>query len=541
MKIATWQKALGLYVLAGLARLLFALQLSFPPLDDPAYYIQSARNLVKGNGLDISIIWNFNPLFEKVTHPGLEFWQPLTALAMAFSLFIFGDNYFAMQLPNVLAGATLPVYAYFFARRVLPKTLPVEALALVAAFFTLFNPLMLYQSGLPTTSMLYAALVGGAVLLLTPDLSRVQPSPTAENEKLAQDQASGLSQDRACSYRWGFGVGLLIGLAYLTRTPAIFLGLTWLIVMIAKWFRGERKGWVGAFGMTILGIIIPVGIWSLRNLFTFGFISSPSAFQAIFLPDYETLFNFRQQASLQTWGEVGIGTVIGVRLEALGTAITTLNAMLPPNAIFAAIGLGVLAWKVSSARSAALYCLILFLGLPLIFGVVSTNGTYYQSVGSCAPFFIVGLIYGLWAGGQTLVKRLNRPHLQLGGLFISLFLLINFVWLIFTYQAVVENDRGLADQYGRLKIWLQANPAQVVIASQPSSVNYVANVAAVRLPPKEDLNTLLEIARKYKAEYIIITEAAGLYPNILISPANQIFSKIYQDAKGDIIIFSVPK
>jgi Dolichyl-phosphate-mannose-protein mannosyltransferase len=522
-KIKTWQKALGIYLLAVVARVVFALQLSFPPLDDPAYYIQAARSLVRGNGLEVSIIWNFNPLFATVRHPGLEFWQPLTSFALALAILIFGDNYFALQLPGILAGAGLPVYAYYFARKVLPKELPVEGLALTAAAFTLFNPLLLYQSGLPTTSMLYAALVGGALLLFTPDTARAETRYA-----------------HAYNYWGAFGFGLLMGLAYLTRTPAIFLGLTWLIVMVARRLRKEREGWLGVVGATLAGIAIPVGLWSLRNLLTFGFFSSPAAFQSLFLTDYESLFNYKNQVSLQTWGENGIGKIFEVRLEALTTAVTNLNALLPPNAIFAALGLGWLAWRVRAARSAALYCLVLFLGLPLIFGVVSTNGTYYQSAGSSAPFLLVGLVYGLWTGGQSLVKRLNRANLQLGSILIGLFLLVNFVWLVPAYQAVLANDRGLADQYGRLRAWLQANPAEVVIASQPSSLNYIAGSGAVRLPPKEDLATLLEVARKYNAKYVIITEAAGLYPSILDSPENKIFSKAYQDPKGDIIIFNVP-
>jgi 4-amino-4-deoxy-L-arabinose transferase-like glycosyltransferase len=515
ISLKTWQKALGFYLVAVAARVMFALQLSFPPLDDPAYYIQAARSLVKGNNFTVSIIWNFNPLFEQVTHPGLEFWQPLTSFALALSIIIFGDSYFALQIPGILAGATLPVFAYFFARKVLPKNLPVDTLAIIAAVFTLFNPLLLYQSGLPTTSMLYAALVGGAVLLLT-------------------------GQNFSDNWQKMFFFGLLTGLAYLTRTPAIFLGLTWLLVMIFAWRRKERKGRLITFGTGLAGIAIPVGLWSVRNLITFGFISSPAAFQSLFLTDYESLFNYKNQVSLQTWGENSIAKIIEVRLEAFGTAINNLNAMLPPNVLFAASGLGILAWRMPLARPAALYCLILFLGLPLIFGVISTNGTYYQSMASGAPFFMVGLVHGLWVGSGWLVNRLGKASLQLGSIFIGLFLLINFVWLIFIYQAVIANDRGLADQYGRLYTWLQANSAEVVVASQPSSVNYVAGIEAVRLPPKENLATLLEVARKYNARYIIVTEAAGLYPNLLTSPDNKTFPQVYIDPKGDIIIFSVP-
>lgn len=55
--------ALLLFALAFALRLIFALRLAFPPLDDPAFYIQTARNLAAGRGLTIDVIWNYSVPF----------------------------------------------------------------------------------------------------------------------------------------------------------------------------------------------------------------------------------------------------------------------------------------------------------------------------------------------------------------------------------------------------------------------------------------------------------------------------------------------
>ncbi len=193
-----------LFVVAFLVRLVYALQITFPPLDDPAYYIQAARALSGPRPweMEVGIIWNFQPLFENVRHPGMEFWMPLSSLVIGFFLWLLGDTFFAAQLPSLIAGSLLPIFTWFFARRFMP-----DGLSFVAGLLVALNPLLVYQSALPDSSMLYAALVCPALLLLT--RFREKPRPTT-----------------------ALAFGLLTGLAYLARTPAVFLVATAILFTI---------------------------------------------------------------------------------------------------------------------------------------------------------------------------------------------------------------------------------------------------------------------------------------------------------------------
>jgi len=502
----------GLFAVSFLLRLLYALQLPSPGLDDPAYYIQVARSLYHNGNLDVSILWNFNPRFENVTHPGMEFWQPLSSFALAFSFMLFGDNLFAAQLPSLLAGSLLPPLAYLFARR-----LPLQNaawLGLLAGSLLVFSPLLAYQSTLPDSSMLYAVPVALAFLLLT--RQPLKPLPA-------------------------LATGLLLGIAYLARTPALFAGLVWFILLLPRLFRkcANRESWLEAiFGA--IGIAIPAGIWSLRNMLEFGYISSPAGTQTIFLFDYESLFNYSTPLNFQTWLEGGIGKIAAVRVEALLVAWRgALDIMFIPSVIPAAIGLWLLARKFTSSRPAALYTMLLFFTLPLIFGVASANGSYYHSVGSCAPFLAVGEVYALERFAGWLSLRLNVASRSIYGFLLGFFLLASIVWLATSAVNVAQTHRAETALFNEINTWLSVRPPAPIITNQPSTLNYVSGLPGIRLPANENLATLLEVAHRYKAGYIVVTERMGLYPDLLQAPENKLFPLLYRSPKGDFEVYEI--
>lgn len=502
----------GLFALSFLLRLLYALQLPSPGLDDPAYYIQVARSLYHNGNLDVSILWNFNPRFENVTHPGMEFWQPLSSFAIALSFLLFGDNLFAAQLPSLLAGSLLPPFAYLFARRLSLQN--AAWVGVLAGALLVFSPLLAYQSTLPDSSMLYAVPVVVAFLLLT----RPPLKPLT-----------------------AFATGLLLGIAYLARTPALFAGLVWFMLLLPRLFgkRANHESWREAvFGA--IGVAIPVGIWSLRNLLEFGYISSPAGTQTIFLFDYESLFNYSTPLNFQTWLEGGLGKIAMVRVEALLVAWRgTLDIMFIPSVIPAAIGLWLLARRFAGVRPAAFYTLLLFLGLPLIFGVASTNGSYYHSAGSCAPFLAVGEIYALQRFALWLSPHLKVASRSIYGFLLGFFLLASILWLATSAVSVVQTHRTETALFNEINIWLSQHPPVPVITNQPSTLNYVSGLPGIRLPANESLTTLLEVAHRYKAGYIVITERMGLYPALLQAPENKLFPLLYRSPKGDFEVYGI--
>ena len=110
----------ALFVAALGLRLVLALQLPFPQLDDPAGYLQLARSLAGGRGLVSDVLWSYWVSFPSVTHPSNEFWMPLASVLMAGSIRLWGDTLFAAQLPGILAGSLLAPLAYGMGRTLWP-------------------------------------------------------------------------------------------------------------------------------------------------------------------------------------------------------------------------------------------------------------------------------------------------------------------------------------------------------------------------------------------------------------------------------------
>lgn len=513
-----WGVTASLFFASFLLRLVYAAQFPFPPLDDPAYYIQAARNFFTPHPWQISIIWNFQPRFSSLTHPAFDYWQPLPAFAIAAAFLLFGQSLLAAQLPSIIAGSLLPIFTYWFGRRTfgrLPQFSPrlAFALSLAAATYIVINPLLVYQASMPDSSMLYSVLVVAALWVWnkTPRKAIWQP----------------------------LAFGLLTGLAYLARTPAVFLVLAWLIYIGWSWRQKQGAAKWREVLFTLVGIGLPVGSWSLRNLLTFGFVTSPAGLQTLLIFDYQSLFNYQTPVNFSTFVARGIGPILQVRQEALANAwFQVLDLLLFPTALPAVLGLGLLAAKKVGLGLATLYSLLLLGGLPLIFGVASTNGSYYHSVGSSAPFLALGLVYIGWLLAAWVRRRnlLRTPILPaLGGLV----LILTLIKFGVSYNAAVEGSRSTNETYRQVTSWLTQHPATAVIANEPSSLNYATGLPAVRLPADENLEVLAQVAAHYQASYIVITESAGKYPALLQSPDNQRFPLVYRAPDDAFEIYGV--
>jgi hypothetical protein len=60
-----------LAILFGLGfgvRLLYSRAVVFPPLDDPAFYLTTATNLISGRGLVVDVLWSYHGSPMNVTH-----------------------------------------------------------------------------------------------------------------------------------------------------------------------------------------------------------------------------------------------------------------------------------------------------------------------------------------------------------------------------------------------------------------------------------------------------------------------------------------
>ena len=155
---------IGLLLFAGalLLRLWVAAQIVFPPLDDPAFYVQTARNVAAGRGLVSDVIYNYWVPYSSVTHPSHEYWMPVTTLVMAVFIKLWGESLLVAQLPGIFASALLPVFTYLLGRRVWPQQ---PLLSVLAVFLIVPGAIPVYQAVAADSMALYTLLGASALAL----------------------------------------------------------------------------------------------------------------------------------------------------------------------------------------------------------------------------------------------------------------------------------------------------------------------------------------------------------------------------------------
>ncbi len=237
---------LGLFATALLVRFWLATQILFPPPDDPAFYIQTARHLAEGRGFVTDVIWNYFVPFNSVTHPSHEFWMPLTSIVMALPLRLLGDTLVTAQLPGIISGALLVPVTYWMGRRLWPQ----RRWSLVAAGMLIPSAVLVYQSVNADSASLFT-------LLATLTLWTAAEAYLRRNAK------------------WAALCGILGGLSYLTRSHgSVLIGATGLVWFIG-WWRVPRAG-LKLIGIMIGAALLVIVPWWLRNLTAFGSIQPVS-------------------------------------------------------------------------------------------------------------------------------------------------------------------------------------------------------------------------------------------------------------------------
>jgi hypothetical protein len=214
-----WLSAGAVFALAFVVRAVAAAAVGFPVPEDTAYYAGVARNVVEGRGLISDALWSYQTQPLTVPRAAFEVWMPLPSLLAALPMAVAGTaNWFrAAQVVSVMAGSTVAVLAWRLgADAAAEMRLPVGRARTLGmgtgAVASLLGPLVMYGA-LPDSTALFAVLALSACLLMT---------------RIASRCGSG---EKAIPNRQLVALGVLLGVAALTRSEAIWLGLAWLAIV----------------------------------------------------------------------------------------------------------------------------------------------------------------------------------------------------------------------------------------------------------------------------------------------------------------------
>ena len=212
---------LGLFVLALIVRLLAMQVVTFPVAEASAYYAGVAVNLVTGDGLVSDSVWSFATPPLVVPKPAFELWLPMSSFLSAAVMALAGPTYGAAQLAGAMVGAAVAPLAWAIgSEAAVAQGLDARrkrSVALTSGLLAaLVSPLVL-GSVVPDSYIPFTVFMLAAALLL----------PRALGAR------SGPLDGRSRPTLAGVGLGLALGLAYLSRQEVIWMGLT--VLLFTAW------------------------------------------------------------------------------------------------------------------------------------------------------------------------------------------------------------------------------------------------------------------------------------------------------------------
>jgi hypothetical protein len=497
-----WLTAGGLFIVALAVRSIVASTVPFPTPEDTAYYYGVARNLVEGRGLVSDAIWSFGTPLPTFPRPAFELWLPLPTFLAAIPMLVLGTGFHAAQLGTVVVGALVPVLAWrlaadMAAERGLPEG-RARTLALGSGLTAIVLLPLVLHGVLPDSTTPFTAIALAACLLMS---------------RLAGDAGDVRSGDPRL-----LALGLLFGLAALTRNEVAWLGLVWVFLV----WRAGGDAPMRAQRLRLVAIPAAVGLivlapWLVRDWLTFGSpLPGQVATNALSVSGFD-IFAYQQPPTIGRYLAQGPGWLAASRIE--GLTHNLVSVLLLPSVPVGIVGLLALPWmgRARALRPVVLLSVLTFAATTLLFPVSTTWGTFLHAAGPVHVLLIVSCLatldeviarVGIWRGW-------TRPVAWLGPA-LTVFMAVLFSVGILGYAGQArEVERRYAALGPALVAAGQADLSGPVVADFPIWYAEGMRRRALALPD-EPPAAILDLARRYGARLLVISKPDhGRWPAVL--------------------------
>lgn len=486
-----WLSAGLIVAVALLVRVVVAAQIVFPKPEDTAYYVGVARNLVEGRGLVADALWSYQTPPLVFPRPAFEVWLPLPTFLAAIPMAFLGTTFAAAQVESLLVGASVPVLAWRLAADVAAeRRLPTgraRTLALGTGLTSAFYlPLVLFST-LPDSTMPFAALALAASLVM----SRIARAP----------RGLGARDPRLVA------LGVLIGLAALTRNEAVWLGLGWAIVAwrIPGTSRVARARAVVVAGVAALVVFAP---WMVRDWIVFGSpLPGQAAANALSVTGFD-IFAWNDPPTLSRYLAVGPARLLEMRAE--GVSHNLFSVLLLPGMPLSLIGLVALPWQARgpAVRPVLLLAAITFLVTSLAFPVATQWGTFLHAAGPVHVLLILSALLGLDAAIQRVgaIRGWTRPVAWLGA---TLGIAGSLLFSAALLPSFGSGSSTTASQYEQIAARTAAAGYPLDESAGPVISNFPIWLAeSQRIPtlglPNESPNDVVDLARAFPGARLLL-------------------------------------
>jgi hypothetical protein len=497
-----WLTAGGLFFMALVVRSIVAAAVPFPTPEDTAYYYGVARNLVEGRGLVSDAIWSFGTPPLEVPRPAFEVWLPLPTFLAAIPMLVMGTGFHAAQVGTVVVGALVPVLAWRLAADVAEERgLPAgraRTLAVGSGLTAIVLLPLVLHGVLPDSTTPFTAIALAACLLMT---------------RLAGDARSIRPGDLRL-----LALGLLFGLAALTRNEVAWLGLVWIFLVWRATdgtaMPGQRLRLVAVPAAIGLLVLAP---WLVRDWQAFGSpLPGQAATNALSVSGFD-IFAYQQPPTLARYLAQGPGWLVSSRIE--GLTHNLVSVLIVPSVPVGIVGLLALPWvgRARALRPLVLLSVLTFVATTLLFPVSTTWGTFLHAAGPVYVLLIVSCLVALDAAiaRAGIWRGWTRPVAWLGPA-LTLFMAVLFSVGILGYASQArEIERRYAALGPALAAAGQTDLRGPVISDFPIWYAEGMRREAVALPD-EPPASILALARRFDARLLVISKPDhGRWPAVL--------------------------
>lgn len=516
--LCAWLVPLGLFGLALLVRLWAAGEVPFPANEGSASYVGVSRNLVEGRGLVSEAIWSYATPPLILPKPAFEIWMPMASFLAALPMVVLGTSFAAAQISSVVLGALVAPLVWLVARGAAMRAgLPsgrVAMIALGSGLAAAFLGPFLIAAAVPesTTPLLVFALA--ACLLMARMVARPR-------------RLTGLL------------LGGLLGLAYLSRQDAMYLGLAYLVLVWGAASGATRaarlRKCVPLVAPVVAGGLLVVSPWLARNLATFGTLFGQTIENA-YLKTNEQIFAYAERPSAASYLAQGPLAILSSQFDAVVhnlVSVLILPAM--PVGLLGLVAMVALRHSPALRGPTALHALLLsglitFLVTSLVFPVATQWGTFLHASGP----LLAGLIVATMLGLDVAVRRVgsyrgwSRDNLWLGP---TVVLSLVAPFALVQVSAVSSQAESRAMRIAAAVVALERLPeiATAPRAGDPPQMRAalisdraVWLAEALRRPvitlPDEPPHAVGQLGADFGTRLVVILDERGRYPATWLTP-----------------------
>ncbi len=377
-----------LYALALATRAVLVALYPDPAYPDSYYYVDVARAIAAGNGLNVDFVWIFAEVGNRLPDPAVlpipsnAHWLPLASFIQAPFVSVLGPTAFANALPGILIGALAAPLTWLIARDAGAR--PIVGLA----------------------AGVISAIPGAvSVFLAQPENFAILHPLVAATIWLTARGLKGDGRSFALA-------GLLAGLATLARNDGILLAgaiaLVWLADRI-RFLRNRRgsRSWsrvddrapiplmaaVAAFALFML----VMGPWWARQIAVFGSISPTSASgAALWIRQISEWNSITVDPTPAYFFGQGLGPIIASRLQGLLDAFGNFAVMISSIVLLPFLLLGIAGRRSSrDFQPWFVYTFVAFAGATFLYPLHVPGGAFIHTAIGLAPHAAILSVEGV--------------------------------------------------------------------------------------------------------------------------------------------------